>query len=190
MAVAYRGLTLEQFLRLPEERPALEYFQGRVTRKMAPDFHHSRLQFFVASRFESLAVPTGSAVAFTEARETFVNADASLVPDISIFHVDRVPVDDQGDVVRKVWVPPDIAVEILSPGQTIGSQLERCRWLVENGVRAAVFVNSRTRTTRVFRPGWESDLLRGSDRMDFTDVFRGVTLTVDELFAGLRIRRV
>jgi hypothetical protein len=42
----------------------------------------------------------------------------------------------------------------------------------------------------VFHPGWESDLLRGTDRIDLTDVFSGVSLTVDQLFAGLRIRPV
>jgi Uma2 family endonuclease len=188
MAVAYSGLTLEQFLELPEEKPALEYFRGRVTRKMSPNAHHGRLQAFAVRVFEDLATPTGTAVAFVETRETYRDADASFVPDVSIFHVDRVPIDERGEVVLNLWVAPDIAVEILSPGQTIGSQIDRCRWYVENGVRAAVFVNPRTRTARVFRPGWESDLLRGADRIELTDVIPGVSLPVDELFAGLRIR--
>jgi hypothetical protein len=33
MAIAQRRLTLEQFLRLPEEEPALEYEYGRVIQK-------------------------------------------------------------------------------------------------------------------------------------------------------------
>lgn len=30
MAVTRQGLTLEEFLALPEEKPALEYFEGQV----------------------------------------------------------------------------------------------------------------------------------------------------------------
>ena len=37
MAITRHGLTLEDFLRLPEEKPALEYeADGTVTQKVAP----------------------------------------------------------------------------------------------------------------------------------------------------------
>jgi hypothetical protein len=36
MAVLPYGLTLNQFLELPEEEPALEFEAGQVTQKMAP----------------------------------------------------------------------------------------------------------------------------------------------------------
>lgn len=36
MVMTLQGLTLKQFLTLPEQQPSLEYFQGRVTRKATP----------------------------------------------------------------------------------------------------------------------------------------------------------
>ena len=45
MAVTRRGLTLEEFLALPEEKPALEYFNGEVTQKVSPLLRHARLQY-------------------------------------------------------------------------------------------------------------------------------------------------
>jgi Uma2 family endonuclease len=45
-------LTLDEFLRLPEEKPALEYARGVITQKMAPMAWHGRLQFRIGVRFE------------------------------------------------------------------------------------------------------------------------------------------
>jgi hypothetical protein len=36
VAVPQEGLTLEEFLKLPDESPALEFHHGRVTRKVSP----------------------------------------------------------------------------------------------------------------------------------------------------------
>ena len=37
MAVSQQQITLEEFLALPEQKPALEYFDGEVTQKVPPD---------------------------------------------------------------------------------------------------------------------------------------------------------
>ena len=44
MVIAREGLTLEEFLALPEEKPALEYGAGVVTQKVAPLYEHSLLR--------------------------------------------------------------------------------------------------------------------------------------------------
>ena len=41
MTLAREGLTLEAFLALPEEKPALEYIDGTVRQKVAPRPAHS-----------------------------------------------------------------------------------------------------------------------------------------------------
>jgi Putative restriction endonuclease len=45
VAIVQQGLTLEEFLALPEEKPALEYHEGVVTQKVAPRPVYSVLQF-------------------------------------------------------------------------------------------------------------------------------------------------
>ncbi len=39
-----RTITLEEFLALPEEKPALEFLDGIVTQKPWPNVHHGVLQ--------------------------------------------------------------------------------------------------------------------------------------------------
>ena len=107
------------------------------------------------------------------------------MPDLIVYRRDRIPRDADGQIAQDFTVPPDVAVEIFSPGQSRPKQIERCRWYVENGVRLAVFADPSRRTVRLFRSDAETGDLRGVDVLDLSDVLPGFTLTVDELFAPL-----
>jgi Uma2 family endonuclease len=180
MAVTGRHLTLDEFLLLPEEKPALEYADGKVTRKVSPQARHGTLQFWMAGR---LHVP-GRFAAMTETRVTF--AGRSYVPDVITVAVDRLPLDARGEVQDELSFAPDVAVEIRSPGQSLREQVAKCRWYVANGVRVAPLVDPIARNVRLFRPGGEQGPLVGDDVIDLSDVIPGRRFAVAELFAALR----
>ncbi len=183
MAIAQRRMTLEEFLKLPEQKPALEFMNGVVTQKVSPKARHGALQTEVAILIDRLARPRKLARAFTETRTTF--AGGSPVPDVVVYRWERVPRDERGEVAEDFFVAPDIAVEVLSPSQSVRSQANRCRWYVENGSRIALLVNPRDRSVTDFRPGAQPVVLRGTDRIDFGDVLPGVFLVVKDLFDSL-----
>jgi hypothetical protein len=54
---------------------------------------------------------------------------------------DRIERDPEART-RGAYIPPDIAVEIMSPGQGQGTQLERCRWFVAHGSQVALLIDS------------------------------------------------
>ena len=124
--------------------------------------------------------------AFPEQRITC--AGASRVPDVAYFAWERIPTRADGELEDDVRYPPDIAVEIFSPGQTVGDIVDKCRWYVENGVRVAIFVHPYHRTVTAFRPGATIGPLRGDDRIDLSEVIPGFTIVVADLFASLRAR--
>ena len=186
MAITGRRLSLEEFLALPEEKPALEYADGELTQKVSPTFRHGLLQTAFVTLVDGYSRPIRLARASVETRCSF--AGTSVVPDCVVFVWDRIPSDDHGDVVDDVAIAPDIAVEILSPGQSVGDQVDRCRWYVKNGVRRSLFVHPRERSVRAFRRDSETPPLRGPERVDLGDVIPGFSFTVDELFAALRAR--
>lgn len=188
MAISQRKLTLEQFLKLAEAEPALEFHNGVVTQKMSPKGPHGKLQWWLARWFEELTQPSGLVSAFTETRVTF--AGEVFVPDVIVYRAGRVPLDEHGDIAEDFAEPPDVAVEIASPGQPIEALVDRCRWYVEHGVRAALLIHPRNRWVRIFRAGAEAQQLRGSDRIDLGDVLPGFALAVDELFRPLRGRPI
>jgi len=183
MAIGARRMTLEEFLRLPEEEPALEYLDGEVTQKVSPQGQHGALQYGVAHLFNDYGWPRRLARAFPELRATY--GGGSPVPDVAVYRWDRVPLTPDGKVANIFREPPDIAVEIVSPEQSVPEQVKKCEWYVGHGVRIALLVDPDHLTVRLFRPGAAPRVLRGTDRIDLDEVLPGFELTVDALFATL-----
>jgi Uma2 family endonuclease len=186
MAVTQRRLSLAEFLALPEEEPALEYEDGVVTQKVSPKNRHSRLQGRLVTHLNHCAEPRRIAVAFPELRVTF--AGRSCVPDVAVIRWERLPLDERGDLTDDFLEPPDVAIEILSPDQSVRSLRDRCRWYVEHGVSLALLVDPIDRSVGECRPGAGERWLLGTDVIDFGPVIPGCALTVNELFAAIRFR--
>jgi Uma2 family endonuclease len=185
MAITEQRMTLEEFLALPEEKPAWELVGGRVKQKVAANAHHGRLQLILGQLFNAVGEPNRVALAFTETRTTF--AGNALVPDVVVYRWDRIPRDQGGLLLADFTSAPDIAVEIISPGQSLRDQLDRCQWCVDHGVEIALCVNTRNQTVVLFRAAIERRTLAGDDRIDLESVLPGFELTVNQLFAALRL---
>jgi len=186
MAIASRRLTLDQFLELPEEKPALEFVDQVVTRKVPPKGKHSRLQTELVERLNQAGRPHKLALAFTELRTTF--GGASRVPDVSVYLWNRIPLDATGQVANDFREPPDIAIEIASPEQRGNALTRRCLWYTAHGVRVALLVDPLDESVLAFRPGQAAVAWRGPDYIDMGDVLPDFRLTVAELFASLRLQ--
>src|SRR3954453_14798903 len=49
--------TLEEFLELPEDKPALEYIDGRIEAKLAPQKKHTEIEAELRNCFNAFATP-------------------------------------------------------------------------------------------------------------------------------------
>ena len=176
-------LTLEEFLALPEEKPALEYFDGVVTQKVSPERDHSTLQYQICEWINVAARPRKLAFAFPELRTT--HGGASRVPDVAVYTWERIPRERSERGTVDVFTPPDIAIEIASPGQGRRKLLDRCRWFVGQGARLALLVEPRRRSITVVYPDGRLRVLTGDDVLDLGEVIPGLSLVVGELFALL-----
>lgn len=185
MATVPQGLTLEEFLDLPEEKPALEFEEGGVTQKVSPQGPHSVLQGVAIERINAFARRRKLALAFPELRITY--AGRSYVPDVSVFRWQRIPRTSRGTVVQRFVEPPDIVIEIISPGQTRRALLSRCAWYVANGVQVALLLDPDDETVTVVRPNAMPVVLRGSEPIGLDEVIEGLDLTPADLFASLRL---
>lgn len=186
MATTQKGITLEQFLKLPEKKPALEFEEGRVIQKVSPTGRHSRLQLALCTFVNRLTEPERLALALPELRATF--GGRSYVPDVSVYLWDRLPVDAQGDIADDFFEPPDLAVEVRSPEQSVAGQITRCQWYVDNGVRTSLLLNPDDQSILLFLPGAAVQVLHGDDPIDLDAIIPGLLLTPAQLFASLRVR--
>jgi Uma2 family endonuclease len=175
-------MTLEEYLALPEEKPYLEYVDGVVKQKVAPQFDHSSLQTEIFSHLSRASSERRLGLARTELR--FVTANWAPVPDVSFLRTERIKPQSRRRF-GKIEVPPDIAVEILSPDQTVRELLQKCTRYAEIGVPVPLVVDADDETIYAIRPGQMMRVLRGDDRIDLDDVLPGFDLTVQGLFDSI-----
>lgn len=184
MAVASTPLTLEEFLQIPEEKPALEFADGVVSRKVSPKGRHRILQFALAEHLNRSAQPRKLAWAIPELRVTF--GGASYVPDIAVYRWQRLPVDASGRIADDFREAPDIAIEIVSPEQSVNALVRRRLWYVANGVQVALLVDPADESVLAFRWNRPTMAWHGPERIDIGEVIPEFELSVDQLFASLR----
>ena len=179
-------LTLEEFLRRGdiEAKPYLEYIDGRVEAKAVPKAKHSVIQrglIIAFGRFEDIGET------FPELRCTFEGR--SIVPDVVFLLDAHIQVDEHGEYVNEVRIPPDIHVEILSPDQTARSAHEKLLHSTAHGTALGVFIDPERRTIDVYRPDRPPERLGDGGAIDGGPVLPGFRLPAAEVFGWLSRRR-
>ncbi len=179
-----KSITLEEFLKLTETKPASEYIDGQIIQKPMPRGKHSRIQGDSISFINGLLRRKRIACAFPELRCTF--GGRSTVPDVTVFTLDRIPRDANGEVANVFVIAPDWTIEILSPDQNqtkVTKNILHCLqyetqmgWLIDPE-EELIFVYFEDRTLAVFE---EKDSLLPVP--EFAAAFK---LTVGELFGWL-----
>jgi Uma2 family endonuclease len=186
MAITERRMTLDEFAALPEAEPALELEpDGTITQKVSPKRQHSALQLGLGKLIDGFAGPKKLARAFPELRMTI--GAASYVPDLAVYRWDRIPRNADGEVTDDPPEPPDIAVEIVSPEQSVTALVRKCLWYVAHGVQISLLVDPGDRSVLLFRAEAAPRVLRDADQIEVADVLPGFTLSIAELFGTLRL---
>lgn len=186
MAVASTPRTLEAFLRLSEAEPSLEFADGVVSQKVSPKGRHGILQAELVKQIDRHGLPGKLARAIPELRVTF--GGASYVPDVAVYRWQRIPVDALGRIVDDFREPPDIAIEIASPEQSVNALVRRCLWYVANGVHLALLVDPADESVLAFRTDRPPSAWRGADTIDLTEFLPDFDLTVQGLLAALHLQ--
>jgi Uma2 family endonuclease len=180
---AVAELSLADFLQQPETKPASEYIEGHVYQKLMPKGKHSRLQTRFSAAINQMGEPQQLACAFTELRCTF--GGRSLVPDISIFRWQRIPVDELGEVENMFEVAPDWAIEVLSPEQSSVRVIDNLLFCLNHGTELGWLIAPEDYSVMVFLPGQQPAVFRGDERLLMLSVFESWALTPTMIFEWL-----
>jgi Uma2 family endonuclease len=111
-----KPISIEDFLQLPETKPASEFVDGQIIQKPMPQGKHSTLRGGLICAIDSILKQGKIARAYPELRCTF--GGRATVPDVTVFAWDRIPRDDDGRVANVFALAPDWTIEILSPDQS------------------------------------------------------------------------
>ena len=178
-------LSLEEFLQLPETKPASEYINGRIIKKTMPKGKHSRLQLKLCNRINEVTEIEKIAYAFPELRCSF--GIRSIVPDIAVFKWSRIPFDADGEVPHNFLVFPDWTIEILSPEQSSNRVIGNILYCLHHGSQLGWLVDPEDRSILVFHPQQQPELFQGNE---CPSVLKGIDLklSVEEVFNWLKMR--
>jgi Uma2 family endonuclease len=179
------SLTLEEFLKLPDTKPASEFIDGQIYQKPMPQGKHSRLQLKFCDAINEGAEESRIALAFPELRCTF--GGRSIVPDVAVFTWERIPFDAEGEVPNIFEQAPDWAIEILSPDQSSTRVISNLLHCLQYGIQMGCLVDPKERLIFVFSPGQEPVELRKGDRL-LIPSFMSLELTVNQVFDWLKVR--
>lgn len=106
------------------------------------------------------------------------------IPDVAFVSWERVPggrmpIDPVPNLV------PDLAIEVLSPGNTAAEMSRKRREYFDAGVRLVWEIDVNTRTVTVYRSEREAQLLNEEQALEGGDVLPGFTIQLRQLFAVL-----
>ncbi|MBW4640723.1 MAG: Uma2 family endonuclease [Gloeocapsa sp. UFS-A4-WI-NPMV-4B04] len=181
---ASKSLTLQEFLKLPETKPASQYINGEIIQKSMPKGRHSRLQSKLCAVINQVTEEQQIAYAFPELRCTF--SDRSIVPDMAVFQWNRIPFTADGEVPDNFELQPDWTIEIFTPEQKPNKVIGNILHCLQHGCQLGWFVDPNDRSILIFLPNQQPELLQRNDCLPLLAEIE-LELTVDQVFGWLKM---
>lgn len=183
MSTVVQPMTADELLMMPKDGFRYELVKGELKKMSPAGFDHGvvgmSLGMLLAQyvKANNLGVVCLAETGFKLASDP----DTVLAPDVSFVRRERIPQSGR----PKAFYPgaPDLAVEVVSPGDTkkeVAGKVED--WLAA-GASAVWIVNPKRRTVTVYRQQGETITLGETDELDGQDVVPGFRCNVSEIFA-------
>jgi Uma2 family endonuclease len=125
-------MTLAEYFETPETTLPQELIYGAMRIADAPFVSHQRVVFRLAMALQRHIEPGNLGEVLLAPTDVILDAERALVLQPDLLFVSR----ERSSMVReRVDGPPDLVVEVLSPGPRIGALDERVQWFARYGVR-------------------------------------------------------
>jgi Uma2 family endonuclease len=182
MTTTLQRSTANELFEMPDDGFRYELVKGEL-RKMSPSgWEHGVVVVNVTLllgqhvKINNLGVCCGAETGFKIASDP----DTVRAPDLAFVSRERIP---EGDAPKKFWPgAPDLAVEVVSPGDTYGEVEEKVEEWLAAGARAVWVLNPKRRSVSVYRSMKDVTHLSEGDELDGGDVVSGFRCKVSEIF--------
>ncbi len=174
-------LTIEEFERLPDEAARLELVRGQVVREPPAGFEHGGIGVQIATLLHTFVREhgLGKVLAAETGFVLFDDPPTVRAPDVAFVARDRLPADPRGFA----RMAPDLAVEIVSPSNTVPDIQGKVIDYLDAGTKLVWVVEPRGRTVTVYRSREEIRILTSEQEIDGGEVLPGFRTPVSEFFA-------
>jgi Uma2 family endonuclease len=185
VSTPHKLLTLDEFLALPETKPASEYIEGMIACKPMPQGKHSILQLKLAMFINAVLMEQGIATAFPELRCTF--GGRSIVPDLSIIEQENIPEDEDGEISNIFNFAPSWMIEVLSPDQSTTKVVAKILHCLQHGTAVGWLIDPAEKSVFIYHSQNQIELVDDLDRELIVPGFASaVKLTSRDIFGWLK----
>jgi Uma2 family endonuclease len=175
---------LDDFLKLPETKPASELIDGHIIQKPMPQGEHSRIQGKLYTAINQVVEANRIACAFIELR--CLCGRNVVVPDLAVFNWDRIPLTESGRIANRFEIQPDWTIEILSPEQSQTVVMSKILNCLANGTKLGWLIDPAESAIVVIFPDSRVDIFSGERQLP---VLEGIdlALTPSQIFGWLQL---
>ncbi|MBD2384005.1 Uma2 family endonuclease [Cylindrospermum sp. FACHB-282] len=179
----HQKITLAEFRKLPETKPASEFIDGKIYQKPMPQGKHSRLQLKLCNAINQVVEEEQIALAFPELRCSF--GERSILPDVTVFGWERIPFDAAGEFANSFEIYPDWTIEIVSAEENTTKVIRNILYCLKYGTKLGWLIDPDERVILVFLPGQEPLEITGDERLPVPQ-FLQLHLTSTQIFTWLK----
>lgn len=168
-------MTLEEFLESDLE--GYEYIKGELIPVPPTSMEHGKISV-------NLILPLGLYVRENRLGDVYVPdtgfkvGERILIPDIAFISTERIP----DDLSKASPVPPDLAVEVVSPTDILHRVEEKAFVYLEAGTQLVWVLKPVSKTVTVYRSETDITLFTRDDTLTGEEVIKGFSCQVAELF--------
>ena len=174
-------LTAEEFGRLADIGLRGDLIDGEVCETIPPGGIHGVIAVALASVLQVWARQGNRGYVAVEAGYILArDPDCVRGPDVSFLAAPRIP---PGGIPEGFWhIPPDLAVEVVSPTETADEVRRKVRDFLAAGTRLVWVVYPRTCEVIAHLPDGSARALAAADLLESPDVLPGFSCRVADLF--------
>lgn len=172
-------ITTQNFLELPEGDITYELVNGELKPKMSPKRFHSRVTLALALLLTPWAQSRGEIGIEWAVTLKRKGRDWIPVPDLLYVSYLRLANDVIEDAPCPI--PPDLVIEIISPGQSFGEMAAKTTDYLDAGVMRVWVLDTKVKTVTVFYPDTRPQTKSGEDSLA-DDLLTDLQLAPQQIF--------
>ncbi|MDJ0734299.1 MAG: Uma2 family endonuclease [Nostocaceae cyanobacterium] len=173
-------LTLEEFFAISGGDITYEFVDGEAKSKILPKRFHSKLTLVLALLLVEWAQNWGEVGIEWAVILKRNGRDWVSVPDLLYISYTRLNRDVVID--EACPIPPELAIEIISPDQTFAEMTEKATDYLKAGVLRVWVVDAKAKAITIFYPDTPPHTKRGKDTLA-DSLLEGITFTPQDIFA-------
>lgn len=176
-------MTVEQLWELPEQ-PGLRYelAEGELVEVVGSTALHAFIAALIYDLIRAYARPRRLGIAFPDGTSYLLARDPDVlrIPDVSFIARARIP---ETGIPRTYWpFAPDLAVEVVSSGDTATELRRQVREYLEAGTKLVWVVWPDDRAVTAYAAGGKPTELGADDELSGGEVLPGFGVRVSQLF--------